>query len=111
MVSEIILCVKEVNQKTRTAAYELLVSLARAMHEQHPPPMPALSQDLNMGELHTSHIPITDSNTVRVLAHARIRVLLDKPRTCCLSSFTLSVRLDVPARRTAGAEVTCSCTW
>lgn len=49
MVSEIILCVKEVNQKTRTAAYELLVSLAQAMHEQHPPPMPALSQDNEMG--------------------------------------------------------------
>ena len=49
MVSEIILCVKEVNQKTRTAAYELLVGLARAMHEQHPPPLPALSQDIDMG--------------------------------------------------------------
>lgn len=45
MVSEIILCVKEVNQKTRTAAYELLVSLAGAMHEQHPPPMPTLGPD------------------------------------------------------------------
>jgi len=49
MVSEIILCVKEVNQKTRTAAYELLVSLAKAMHEQHPPPPPALGQDMDMG--------------------------------------------------------------
>lgn len=49
MVSEIILCVKEVNQKTRTAAYELLVSLAKAMHEQHPPPLPALGQDMDMG--------------------------------------------------------------
>lgn len=50
MVSEIILCVKEVNQKTRTAAYELLVSLARAMHEQHPPPMPPMGvgQDADM---------------------------------------------------------------
>ena len=50
MVSEIILCVKEVNQKTRTAAYELLVSLAKAMHEQHPPPMPPLGggQDADM---------------------------------------------------------------
>ena len=50
MVSEIILCVKEVNQKTRTAAYELLVSLARAMHEQHPPPMPSMGggQDADM---------------------------------------------------------------
>lgn len=48
MVSEIILCVKEVNQKTRTAAYELLVSLAAAMHEQHPPPMPSMGQDADM---------------------------------------------------------------
>lgn len=50
MVSEIILCVKEVNQKTRTAAYELLVSLAGAMHEQHPPPMPLMGegQDADM---------------------------------------------------------------
>lgn len=52
MVSEIILCVKEVNQKTRTAAYELLVSLAKAMHEQHPPPMPTLGQDMDMGQSH-----------------------------------------------------------
>ena len=49
MVSEIILCVKEVNQKTRTAAYELLVSLAKAMHEQHPPPLPAPGQVMDMG--------------------------------------------------------------
>lgn len=50
MVSEIILCVKEVNQKTRTAAYELLVGLAGAMHEQHPPPMPLMGegQDADM---------------------------------------------------------------
>lgn len=49
MVSEIILCVKEVNQKTRTEAYELLVSLARAMHEQHPPPM-GQDADVEMGQ-------------------------------------------------------------
>ena len=48
MVSEIILCVKEVNQKTRTAAYELLVSLARAMHHQRPPPLPPMGQDADM---------------------------------------------------------------
>ena len=48
MVSEIILCVKEVNQKTRTAAYELLVSLAQAMHQQHPTPMAPLGQDADM---------------------------------------------------------------
>ena len=48
MVSEIILCVKEVNQKTRTAAYELLVSLAGAMHEQHPPPMAPMGHDADV---------------------------------------------------------------
>ncbi|KAL3148459.1 hypothetical protein ABBQ38_013906 [Trebouxia sp. C0009 RCD-2024] len=57
MVSEIILCVKEVNQKTRTAAYELLVSLARAMHEQHPPPMALMGQDadVEMGASDSMH--------------------------------------------------------
>ncbi|KAL0054199.1 hypothetical protein WJX82_005285 [Trebouxia sp. C0006] len=55
MVSEIILCVKEVNQKTRTAAYELLVSLARAMHEQHPPPLPATGQDMDMEASDSMH--------------------------------------------------------
>ncbi|KAK9818389.1 hypothetical protein WJX72_011834 [[Myrmecia] bisecta] len=37
MVSEIILCVKEVNKKTRIAAYELLIELAHAMHDANPP--------------------------------------------------------------------------
>lgn len=41
-MSEIVLCVKEVNQKTRAAAYGLLVELARAMHEADPPPLPSL---------------------------------------------------------------------
>lgn len=50
MVSEIILCVKEVNQKTRAAAYELLVSLAHAMHQQHPPPFVLPGQDTDMGK-------------------------------------------------------------
>ena len=37
LVAEIILCIKEVNHKTRVAAYELLVSLAKTMHENDPP--------------------------------------------------------------------------
>ena len=37
LVAEIILCIKEVNHKTRVAAYELLVSLAKTMHESDPP--------------------------------------------------------------------------
>ncbi|KAK9845416.1 hypothetical protein WJX81_006006 [Elliptochloris bilobata] len=42
LVSEIVLCVKEVNIKTRAAAYALLVGLAHAMHAADPPPDPAL---------------------------------------------------------------------
>ena len=38
LISEIVLCIKEVNQKTRVAAYELLVELAQTMHERFPPP-------------------------------------------------------------------------
>jgi len=41
-VSEIVLCVKEVNIKTRAAAYALLVGLAHAMHAADPPPEPLL---------------------------------------------------------------------
>jgi hypothetical protein len=42
LVSEIVLCVKEVNQKTRAAAYGLLVDLGQAMHEADPPSLPSL---------------------------------------------------------------------
>lgn len=37
MVSEIILCTKEVNKRTRAAAYDLLVQIGHAMHEAEPP--------------------------------------------------------------------------
>ena len=40
LVGEIVLCVKEVNQKTRAAAYGLLVDLGQAMQEAHPPSLP-----------------------------------------------------------------------
>lgn len=55
LVSEIVLCVKEVNIKTRAAAYALLVGLAHAMHAADPPPDPALpradaSGDVAMGD-------------------------------------------------------------
>ena len=49
LVSEIVLCVKEVNQKTRAAAYGLLVDLGQAMHEADPPSLPSL--DTHMGGL------------------------------------------------------------
>ena len=38
LVSEIILSVKERNKQTRATAFELLVQIARAMHEAEPPP-------------------------------------------------------------------------
>lgn len=49
LVSEIVLCIKEVNKRTRVAAYELLVGLAEAMHDADPPP-PLLNLDTDMGE-------------------------------------------------------------
>ena len=50
LVSEIVLCIKEVNKRTRIAAYELLVSLAKAMHQAEPPPV-VMSLDAEMGKL------------------------------------------------------------
>lgn len=40
LVGEIVLCVKEVNQKTRAAAYGLLVGLGSAMQQAQPPAVP-----------------------------------------------------------------------
>jgi ribosomal RNA-processing protein 12 len=37
LITEIVLCTKEVNAKTRTLAYEVLVQIAHAMHESRPP--------------------------------------------------------------------------
>ena len=41
-MGEIVLCTKEVNKKTRAAAFALLVDLARAMHEAVPIPLPPI---------------------------------------------------------------------
>lgn len=49
MVSEIVLCCKEVNQKTREAAYLLLVRLAHSMHDAEPPQL-MMEFDDPMGE-------------------------------------------------------------
>lgn len=49
LVSEIVLCIKEVNKRTRVAAYELLVGLAKAMHSAEPPPN-VMSLDAQMGK-------------------------------------------------------------
>lgn len=59
LVSEIVLCIKEVNKRTRIAAYELLVGLARSMHDAEPPPM-LRSMDAPMGNhLRThAHLPL-----------------------------------------------------
>lgn len=54
LVSEIILCVKEVNRRTRVAAFELLIGLAHAMDTTYPPPLPSI--DAHMGEQSTSHL-------------------------------------------------------
>ena len=48
LVSEIVLCIKEVNKRTRIAAYELLVGLAKAMHESDSPQI-HLGLDAEMG--------------------------------------------------------------
>jgi ribosomal RNA-processing protein 12 len=37
MVTEIILCVKEANKRTRASAFDLLIEVATAMHEAEPP--------------------------------------------------------------------------
>lgn len=51
LVSEIILCVKEVNRRTRVAAFELLIGLAHAMDTTYPAPLPSL--EVSMGEQST----------------------------------------------------------
>ncbi|KAK9815144.1 hypothetical protein WJX73_008694 [Symbiochloris irregularis] len=44
LVGEIVLCTKEVNQKTRAAAFQLLIALAKAMHAAEPPaPQPFIN--------------------------------------------------------------------
>jgi hypothetical protein len=47
-LTEVILCVKEVNKKTRAAAFDLLVKLAHAMEEASPAPN-LLDMDTCMG--------------------------------------------------------------
>ena len=44
LITEIILCVKEANKRTRAAAFDLLVDVATEMHEADPPPL------LSMGD-------------------------------------------------------------
>ena len=51
LVGEIVLCVKEVNQKTRAAAYALLVGLGQAMQDAQPPPIPDLDAHMAGMEL------------------------------------------------------------
>ena len=53
LVSEIVLCIKEVNKRTRVAAYEFLVGLAKAMHNAEPPPL-VTSLDAEMGTYSSS---------------------------------------------------------
>ena len=63
LVSEIVLCIKEVNKRTRIAAYELLVGLARSMHAANPPPVSA-DMDTSMGDLTSRYaMPTWPSNS------------------------------------------------
>ncbi|KAK9864417.1 hypothetical protein WJX84_009705 [Apatococcus fuscideae] len=50
LVSEIILCVKEVNRRTRVAAFELLIGLAHAMDTTYPAPLPSLDASMEVAE-------------------------------------------------------------
>jgi hypothetical protein len=67
LVSEIVLCVKEVNIKTRAAAYALLVGLARAMHAVDPPPAPALPALDAGGDVAMGALPACVATMVRAL--------------------------------------------
>ena len=71
MVSEIILCTKEVNKRTRAAAYDLLVQIGHAMHEEEPPGRAADdSDDDAMGKIRFSMI-FTAWNIIYFLRVAR----------------------------------------
>lgn len=50
MVTEIILCVKEANKRTRAAAFDLLLEVATAMHEAEPPTININEDDGNEEE-------------------------------------------------------------
>ena len=60
LVCEVVLCTKEVNKKTRAAAYALLVTLGRTMLAANPPPAPppAALQDVSMGETDAGRLVI-----------------------------------------------------
>ncbi len=76
LVSEIVLCVKEVNQKTRAAAYGLLVDLGQAMHEAGPPSLPSL--DTHMGGLDLKGAPPQHLPLPRCPQHMPMRHTLSR---------------------------------
>jgi ribosomal RNA-processing protein 12 len=53
LITELVLCTKEVNAKARTQAYEVLVQIAHALHAAHPP---ELSMDTGVPTSHSSHM-------------------------------------------------------
>lgn len=66
-LTEVILCVKEVNKKTRAAAFDLLVKLARAMEDANPASaVPNLDSDMGM---YRTFYCCTCSAPFSVLAH------------------------------------------
>lgn len=57
LVGEIVLSCKEVNQKTRGAANDILVDVAHAMHDASPPSLdPSACPATNMRLLPTNHL-------------------------------------------------------
>jgi hypothetical protein len=85
LVSEIVLCVKEVNQKTRAAAYGLLVDLARAMHEAEPPSLPDLDERMEGLELQGVPLCTTDLQHILPLLYTCISCRMLPPFQCVLS--------------------------
>ena len=68
LVAEIILCCKEVNTKTRAAAYELLIDIAHAMHAARPPP-DTIPEGDTMGACHL--FPGVEARTHQIMAVLR----------------------------------------
>ena len=89
LVSEIALCVKEVNQKTRAAAYGLLVDLGQAMHEADPPSLPSL--DTHMGGLDLKGVPAQRLPLPLLAAVCPGDMHFCDTHDCQVQSFTLDV--------------------
>ena len=92
LVGEIILCIKEVNKKTRVAAYELLVSLAKAMHEDDPPTL-NLPVDDSMGK------SLPEPPPQRSIARALLRFQIPEPNAYGVAFSLLTSPLESGQQR------------